>query len=112
MCVCVCTHVCVCVRACVCVFVCRDGLVSTSHTVGREFASRSGQTKDHHKNGTNCLPAWHAMLYGRMSLTMQNRPGSAWNSLWGHALKRSPGINRKSRVSHPGSGFLSSATWS
>ena len=34
-----------------------------------------------------------------------------WNCLWGHALKRSPGINRKSRVSYPGPGFLSSATW-
>ena len=33
------------------------GSVSTSHTVGREFASRPGHTKDHHKNGTNCLPA-------------------------------------------------------
>ena len=21
-------------------------------------------TKDHHKNGTNCLPAWHAMRKG------------------------------------------------
>ena len=37
------------------------GSVSASHTVGREFASRPGHTKDHHKNGTNCLPAWHAM---------------------------------------------------
>ena len=27
------------------------------------------------------------------------------------ALKRSPGISRKSRVSYPGPGFLSSATW-
>ena len=35
--------------------------VSASHTVGREFTSRPGHTKDHHKNGTNCLPAWHAM---------------------------------------------------
>ena len=37
---------------------CRVGVVvsvSTSHTVGREFASRPGDTKDHHKNGTNCL---------------------------------------------------------
>ena len=33
------------------------GNVSASRTVGREFASRSGHTKDHHKNGTNCLPA-------------------------------------------------------
>ena len=43
---------------------CRVGLVvsvSSSHTVGREFASRPGHTKDHHKNSTNCLPAWHAM---------------------------------------------------
>ena len=31
--------------------------------------------------------------------------------LWGHALKRSPWINRKSWVSYPGPGFLSSATW-
>ena len=35
--------------------------VSASHTVVREFASRPGHTKDHHKNGTNCLPAWHAI---------------------------------------------------
>ena len=30
---------------------------SRSCTVCREFASRPGHTKDHHKNGTNCLPA-------------------------------------------------------
>ena len=43
---------------------CRVGLevsVSASHTVGREFAPRPGHTKDHHKNGTNYLPALHAM---------------------------------------------------
>ena len=33
------------------------GSVSASRTVGREFVSRPGHTKDHHKNGTNCLPA-------------------------------------------------------
>ena len=33
------------------------GSVSASRTVGREFASRPGHTKDHHKNGRNCLPA-------------------------------------------------------
>ena len=33
------------------------GSVSASRTVGREFASRPGHTKDHHKNGINCLPA-------------------------------------------------------
>ena len=41
----------------------RDGLVvsvSASHAVGRDFASRTGHTKDHHKIGTNCLAAWHA----------------------------------------------------
>ena len=29
--------------------------------VGSGFSSRSGHTKDHHKNGTDFLPAWHAM---------------------------------------------------
>ena len=33
------------------------GSVSASRTVGREFASRPSHTKDHHINGTNCLPA-------------------------------------------------------
>ena len=32
--------------------------VSASHMVGHGFASRSAHTKDHHRNGTNCLPAW------------------------------------------------------
>ena len=41
---------------------------------------------------------------------LSKRPGSAWNCVWGHALKRSPGVNRKSTVSYPGTGFLSSAT--
>ena len=39
------------------------------------------------------------------------RSGSVWNCLWGHALKRSPGIIHNSRVSYPCPGFLSSATW-
>ena len=42
---------------------------------------------------------------------LSKRPGSVWNCLWGNALKRSPGIIRKSGVSYPGLGFLSSATW-
>ena len=42
---------------------------------------------------------------------LSKRPGSVWNCLCGIALKRSPGIIRKSRVSYPGPGFLSSATW-
>ena len=33
------------------------GSVSASRTVGCEFASRPGHTKDQNKNGTNCLPA-------------------------------------------------------
>ena len=37
------------------------GSVSASHTVGCEFASRPGHTKDHHKDGTNRLPSWHVM---------------------------------------------------
>ena len=41
---------------------------------------------------------------------LSKRPGSVLNCLWGNALKRSPGIIRKSRVSYPGPGFLSSAT--
>ena len=42
---------------------------------------------------------------------LSKRPGSVWNCLWGNALRRYPGIIRKSRVSYPGPGFLSSATW-
>ena len=42
---------------------------------------------------------------------LSKRPGRVWNCLWGHALKRSPGINHKSRVSYPGPAFLYGATW-
>ena len=44
---------------------CCVGLVlnmSASHAVGRWFASQPGHIKDHHKNGTNCLPALHACI--------------------------------------------------
>ena len=41
---------------------------------------------------------------------LSKRTSSVWNCLWGNALKRS-GIIRRSRVSHPGPGVLSSATW-
>ena len=37
---------------------------------------------------------------------LSKRLGSVWNCLWGHALKRSPGINRKIRVSYPCPGCL------
>ena len=89
------------------------GSVSASHTIGREFASRPGHTKDHHKNATNCLPALARNALGKefgSAAQLSKRPGSVWNCLWGHALKISPGIIRKSRVSYPGPGFLSSAT--
>ena len=35
--------------------------MSASHVVGCRYAPRPGHTKDHHKNGTNCLPSWHTM---------------------------------------------------
>ena len=73
-------------------------------------------TRGHrHKNCTNCLPTWHAInalgLEFGSAARLSKRPDSVWNCLWGHALKRSPGINRKSMVLYPGPGFLSSATW-
>ena len=42
---------------------------------------------------------------------LSKSPVSVWNCLLEHVLKRSPGIIRKSRVSYPAPGFLSSATW-
>ena len=42
---------------------------------------------------------------------LSKRPCSVLNCLWGNALKRSPGIIRKFRVSYSGPEFLSSATW-
>ena len=42
---------------------------------------------------------------------LSKRPRSVSNCLWGHALKRSSGINRKSILLYPGPGFLNSATW-
>ena len=42
---------------------------------------------------------------------LSKRPGSVWNCLLGHALKRSVGIIRKIKVSYHSPGFLSSATW-
>ena len=61
---------------------CRVSLVitvSVSHAVGRGFVSRPGHTKDHHKNGTNCLPALHACV--RVRARLSKRPGSVWNCL-------------------------------
>ena len=54
----------------------------------------------------------HALGLGfGSSAQLSKRPGSVWNCLWGNALKRSPRIIRKSRLSYPCPGFLSSATW-
>ena len=54
---------------------------------------------------------WALGLEFGSAAQLSKRPGSVWNYLWGNALKRSPGIIRKSRVSYPGPVFLSSATW-
>ena len=65
------------------------------------------------KNGRNWPPlhCTHPLgLEFNSAARLSKRPGSVWNCLWGHALKRSAGIKRKSRVSYPGPGFLSSAT--
>ena len=54
----------------------------------------------------------HALGLGVGSAAqLSKNPGSVWNCLCGNALKRSPGIIRKSRVSYPGPGYLSSSTW-
>ena len=45
------------------------------------------------------------------SPTVYKRSGSKWKCLWGHALKRSTEIHRKSSVLYPGSGFLFSDKW-
>ena len=45
-----------------------------------------------------------------LSTSHMVRPASVWNCVRGHALKISPGINRKRTVWYPGPVFLSSAT--
>ena len=71
--------------------------------LGHGLASRPGLTKDHHKNGTNCLPVWHACFRG-WSLTVQPDCligrvvcGTVYGDMH---FKRSPGIDHKSRVSY------------
>ena len=59
---------------------------SASHTVGCEFASQLGHTKDHHKNGTNCLPALHTSVRVRVwQCSPPVWPGNVWllNNLLG-----------------------------
>ena len=36
--------------------------VSASHAIGCGFKLWPGHTKNLNKNGTNCLPAWHACV--------------------------------------------------
>ena len=75
---------------------CRVGLVvsvSASHVESRGFAPRSGHTKDHHKNGADLLPAWHACI----------RVGDCSPTVLKHL--KDLGINRKSRVSYSGPDF-------
>ena len=74
--------------------------VSASHAVGREFASRPVHTKHHYKMvQTAFLHGTHALGWEFDSVSQLSRGlGSVWNCLWGHALKRYPGINRKSKV--------------
>ena len=62
------------------------------------------QTASLHRHACVRVGVWQC------SPTVQ-KAGSVWYCLWGNALKRSPGIIRKSRVSYPSPGFLSSATW-
>ena len=89
------------------------GSVSASRTVGREFASRPVIPKTIIKMvQTVCCMARSALgLEFGSAAQLSKRPGSVWNCLWRHAHKRSPGIKRKSRVSCPGPGYLSSAIW-
>ena len=58
-------------------------------------------------HGTQCVRVGVCVSAARQS----KRAGSVWNCLWGHALNKSPGINRKSGVLYLGPGVLSSATW-
>ena len=85
------------------------GSVSASRTVGLgrvipKTIIKMEQTASLHRHA--CV----RLEFGSAA-QLSKRPGSVWNCLWGNALKRSPGINRKSRVSYPGLRFLSSATW-
>ena len=76
-------------------------------------SSRPGHTKDHHKEWYKLPSAWHTVVRGKefdSAVRLSKRPDSVWNCLWGHALERSPVINRKSRVLYQHLGFLGSAT--
>ena len=64
---------------------------SASYVVGRRFAHRPVHTKDHHKNGTNFIPAWNVCI--RLGVWQQFRPqfrptialrteSDAWREKW------------------------------
>ena len=85
--------------------------ISASHPVGCWFAPQSCHTKGHHKRvKTASLLGTHVLGYEFNSAARLSKwQGSMWNCLWGHGLKRSPGINCKSRLLYLAPGFLSSA---
>ena len=69
---------------------CRDGLVvsvSAFHTVSCGFASWPGHIKSHKNLHCTHVLGWEFDTVDRVY--------SVWTCLWGHALKISPGINRK-----------------
>ena len=67
----------------------RDGSVvsvSACHVEGHGNPSQPGHTKDHHKYGTNCLPAWHAGIrpLGQefdSAARLSKRLGAMWSGL-------------------------------
>ena len=68
-------------------------IMSASHAVGCGFVPHPGHTKDHHKSGTNCLPAWHTGI--RVGACQCN---PTVELSMGTCTVKSPGINPKSRV--------------
>ena len=93
------------------VFVCvglAKWLACPLHTAGRGFASSRVIPKT--IKLTPCIARNAFGLEFGSAARLSKRPGSVWNCLWGYALERSTGNNRKSRVLYPGYGFLSSTT--
>ena len=86
--------------------------MSASHTVVCEFASRPGHTKDCHTNGTNCLPAWHAMHKGRSLTAQPNCPKGrvVCTTVYGDMHLKDL-LGSIVRVGYLRIGILSSATW-
>ena len=82
--------------------------LSTSHAVSRWFVPLPVHTKLHHKNGTNCLPAWHTGLrIGVWQCNPTAKGRVVGRTVFGDIhYKGSTGINHKSRVSYSGVGFL------